>query len=218
MIPIHQVDAANKRDRVLRRSARIAQRNHQKEDKSYSSDDSDDDYIGTPEPNLSQIDKQHRPQKQRKRPVFGEIINKDRLKRRRAIVTAVSTAHASQEVKPVSLAAVHESKPIPIQGTLTLQACGQDVFYCVNFSQLPATQLPWTLTPIGNQSLKRARFSLKEDNQLVTLKKTKNLTWDDIAQHFPGRSKGSLQVRHSKLKGVRQRPRREQKPREVNNI
>lgn len=104
-----------------------------------------------------QINKQHCLQKQRKQTVFGEIINEDRSKRRRAIVTTVSTAHASQEVKPVSLAAVHESKPIRIEGTLMLRACGQDVSYCVNFSQLPATQLPLTLlTPIGNQSLKGA--------------------------------------------------------------
>lgn len=53
VIPICQVDAANKGDRVLRRSARIAQHNCQKEVKSHSSDDSDDDHIGTLEPSVA---------------------------------------------------------------------------------------------------------------------------------------------------------------------
>jgi hypothetical protein len=40
-------------------------------------------------------------------------------------------------------------------------------------------------------------FSLSEDERLVELKKRENLSWTQIAEHFPGRTKGSLQVRYS---------------------
>jgi hypothetical protein len=37
----------------------------------------------------------------------------------------------------------------------------------------------------------------KEDNLLIKLKQKDNLPWSEIAKHFPGRTKGSLQVRYS---------------------
>jgi hypothetical protein len=49
----------------------------------------------------------------------------------------------------------------------------------------------------------KLRFSLGEDALLVELKETKNLTWKQIADFFPGRSSGTLQVRYcTKLKAT----------------
>ncbi|KAK5686740.1 hypothetical protein LTR17_026879 [Elasticomyces elasticus] len=45
------------------------------------------------------------------------------------------------------------------------------------------------------------KFTIKDDALLVELKKTKNLTWKQISNFFPGRSSGTLQVRYcTKLK------------------
>lgn len=53
------------------------------------------------------------------------------------------------------------------------------------------------------------RFSNREDMLLVQLKEEKCLTWDDITRRFPGRSKGTLQVRYStKLKRTLRRSRK----------
>jgi hypothetical protein len=47
----------------------------------------------------------------------------------------------------------------------------------------------------------KLRFLSKDDVLLVELKETKNLTWKQIADFFPGRSSGTLQVRYcTKLK------------------
>ncbi|KAK4896175.1 hypothetical protein LTR49_028175 [Elasticomyces elasticus] len=45
------------------------------------------------------------------------------------------------------------------------------------------------------------KFTIEDDALLVELKKTKNLTWKQISNFFPGRSSGTLQVRYcTKLK------------------
>lgn len=47
----------------------------------------------------------------------------------------------------------------------------------------------------------KLKFSLEDDQLLVDLKEKKNLTWKQIADFFPGRSSGTLQVRYcTKLK------------------
>jgi hypothetical protein len=46
----------------------------------------------------------------------------------------------------------------------------------------------------------RTRYSTQEDELLLQLKGA-GLSWDEISEHFPERSKGTLQVRYStKLK------------------
>ncbi|KAL7755448.1 hypothetical protein ACKLNR_014546 [Fusarium oxysporum f. sp. zingiberi] len=48
----------------------------------------------------------------------------------------------------------------------------------------------------------RQRFTPEEDKLLIELKENKELTWKQIAEYFPERSSGSVQVRYStKLKG-----------------
>lgn len=47
----------------------------------------------------------------------------------------------------------------------------------------------------------KLKFTREDDALLVRLKETKNLTWKQIAEFFPGRSAGTLQVRYcTKLK------------------
>lgn len=47
----------------------------------------------------------------------------------------------------------------------------------------------------------KLKFTAEDDALLVELKETKNLTWKQIADFFPGRSSGTLQVRYcTKLK------------------
>jgi hypothetical protein len=47
----------------------------------------------------------------------------------------------------------------------------------------------------------KLKFSPEDDALLVELKETKNLTWKQIADFFPGRSSGTLQIRYcTKLK------------------
>jgi Myb-like DNA-binding domain len=47
----------------------------------------------------------------------------------------------------------------------------------------------------------KLKFSAQEDQMLVDLKENKNLTWKQIADFFPGRTSGTLQVRYcTKLK------------------
>jgi hypothetical protein len=47
----------------------------------------------------------------------------------------------------------------------------------------------------------KLKFTPEEDALLVDLKEEKNLTWKQIADFFPGRTSGTLQVRYcTKLK------------------
>lgn len=47
----------------------------------------------------------------------------------------------------------------------------------------------------------KLKFTTEDDQLLVELKEHQALTWKQIAEHFPGRSSGTLQVRYcTKLK------------------
>ena len=56
-------------------------------------------------------------------------------------------------------------------------------------------------TPASRPKGPKLKFTREDDALLVELKETKNLTWKQIADFFPGRSSGTLQVRYcTKLK------------------
>ena len=60
---------------------------------------------------------------------------------------------------------------------------------------------PGMPAPAARQYGPKLKFTSKDDALLVDLKETKNLTWKQIADFFPGRSSGTLQVRYcTKLK------------------
>jgi hypothetical protein len=55
--------------------------------------------------------------------------------------------------------------------------------------------------PSPAQKPRGPKFTPEDDQLLVDLKENKSLTWKQIAEFFPGRSSGTLQVRYStKLK------------------
>jgi hypothetical protein len=102
-----------------------------------------------------------------------------------------------------------ESKPIPVQGFLTLQNCGSDIIYCLKFSQThfasffadDQTREARRKTRRTRNSVRRVRFSQEEDALIVQLKEKMNLMWDEIedrfAEQFSYRSKSSLQGHYS---------------------
>lgn len=69
---------------------------------------------------------------------------------------------------------------------------------------------PSSITGLTNQSMPapaarprgpKLKFTTEDDQLLVDLKENKALTWKQIAEFFPGRSSGTLQVRYcTKLK------------------
>lgn len=60
---------------------------------------------------------------------------------------------------------------------------------------------PGMPAPAAKPKGPKLKFTPEDDALLVELKETKNLTWKQIADFFPGRSSGTLQVRYcTKLK------------------
>ncbi|CAL5870137.1 uncharacterized protein PFLUO_LOCUS4372 [Penicillium psychrofluorescens] len=60
---------------------------------------------------------------------------------------------------------------------------------------------PGMPTPAPRPRGPKLKFTREEDLLLVELKEIKNLTWKQIADFFPGRTSGTLQVRYcTKLK------------------
>lgn len=78
-------------------------------------------------------------------------------------------------------------------------AVSKNVECCSRHEELPIPVLHPTRT--SGQGTKGTEFSADEDELLISLKENDGLSWSEIAKHFPGRTKGSLQVRYStKLK------------------
>ncbi|KAJ6045597.1 uncharacterized protein N7446_012461 [Penicillium canescens] len=114
---------------------------------------------------------------------------------------------------------LQDIQTIPIRGFLTRQTFLSRVIYSCTFEedrQLSCPHEP-TKAPAYEESLDRAghtpqpsnkkpsayatRFLPAEDELLIELKEKRSLPWDRIMKHFPGRTRGALQVRYStKLK------------------
>ncbi|KAH8587516.1 NACHT domain-containing protein [Bisporella sp. PMI_857] len=129
-----------------------------------------------------------------------------------------------QADKTTSSLSMQESEEIPIHGYLTLKTIESKVVYCLTFSQqlLPepggTSQRQGIPRSVSSSSDRRdseqlsvhertmsrpvrnSRFSSQEDKLLLQLKR-EGLSWDEISDRFPERSKGTLQVHYStKLK------------------
>jgi hypothetical protein len=119
---------------------------------------------------------------------------------------------------------MQESEEIPVHGYLTLKTIKSKVVYCLTFSQefLPEPSgtsqrqgIPRSVSsssdrrdserlPVHERAMSRpvrnSRFSSQDDALLLQLK-GEGLSWDEISDRFPERSKGTLQVHYStKLK------------------
>ena len=138
---------------------------------------------------------------------------------------ADSANPSDQGIGQSSSVSTRESAEIPIRGFMTLKTFKSEVVYCLTFSQELSLYTHESVTGDGSQGEgrmdkgrpprrdsalcrtgKRCHFSSDDDALLVQLKEKEGLSWDEITDHFPGRSKGALQVHYcTKLK---QRPER----------
>jgi hypothetical protein len=127
-----------------------------------------------------------------------------------------------QATAATSSVSMQESEEIPIHGYLTLKSVESKVVCCLAFSQELLPEPGGTSQrqgirvsnsrdrrgserlPVQERAMSRpvrnSRFSSQEDTLLLQLKGD-GLSWDEISDHFPERSKGTLQVHYStKLK------------------
>jgi hypothetical protein len=129
-----------------------------------------------------------------------------------------------QAAAATSSSSMQESEEIPIHGYLTLKTIESKVVYCLTFSQELLPEPSGTLQSQGltrgvssssdrrdserslvqersmSRPVRNSRFSPQDDELLLQLK-GEGLSWDEISDRFPERSKGALQVHYStKLK------------------
>lgn len=111
-----------------------------------------------------------------------------------------------------------QSEEIPIRGFLTLKTFESQVIYCFSLAQDlspyaggtyisksgdrgDSEQIPRQEQTISSRPVRHSEYSPEDDKLLRHLKEDESLSWDEIAKQFPGRSKGTLQVRYcTKLK------------------
>lgn len=78
---------------------------------------------------------------------------------------------------------------------------GEDVYVADDHGPPSVVGQPGMPEPAAKPKGPKLKFTPEDDALLVELKETKNLTWKQIADFFPGRSSGTLQVRYcTKLK------------------
>jgi hypothetical protein len=121
---------------------------------------------------------------------------------------------------------LQDIETIPVRGYLTRQVLLSRVVYSFTFEEDRTTALLSNEStrspsedqgdglrcgyrarsnrrPSGCATSRRAAVLSEEDKLLMKLKQKDHLPWSEIVKHFPGRTKGSLQVRYStKLKGL----------------
>ena len=138
-------------------------------------------------------------------------------------VTANSFDTSSPETGAMSSDSPLESHEILIRGSLTLQTFQSGIVYCLKCSQgqlpfpLEIGQRPDVITSAfsgdrdgeGPSSQERtlsrhgrnSTYSADDNKLLIQLKEDDKLPWDEIAEYFPERTKGRLEVHYStKLK------------------
>ncbi len=133
-----------------------------------------------------------------------------------------SSDASSQGPAPSSSYSPLESPEIPVRGFLTFQTSQSGiVYYCFKLSQeeLPSSLVveqrqdvsssallsrssddgDWKRSPSQERTLsmpgRHSTYSEEDDKLLKELKEDKKLSWDEIAEYFPERTKGTLQVR-----------------------
>ena len=140
-----------------------------------------------------------------------------------SFATANSSYVSTPEIGATSSDSPLESHEIPIRGSLTLQTFQSGIVYCLKFSQ---EELPFPLeieqaqdvissASSGDRDRERphlqervvsrpgrhSTYSEDDDELLIQLKEKDKLPWDEIAEYFPERTKGTLQVHYcTKLK------------------
>lgn len=131
--------------------------------------------------------------------------------------SAYSFELSNQDRGPTPSTTAPQSEEIPIRRFLTLKTFKSKVIYCLSFSQELSPHPGGTyVSRSGNRGdseqpprqeqttsrpVRHSKFSPEDDKLLRRLKEDECLSWDEIAEQFPERSKGTLQVHYStKLK------------------
>ncbi|KFY46132.1 hypothetical protein V494_00590 [Pseudogymnoascus sp. VKM F-4513 (FW-928)] len=140
-----------------------------------------------------------------------------------SLAMANSSGISTPETGATSFDSPLESHEIPIHGSLTLQTFQSGIVYCLKFSQeelpfpLEIEQAQDVISCASSGDRDRERLPLRErvasrpgrhstyseddDELLIQLKEKDKLPWDEIAEYFPERTKGTLQVHYcTKLK------------------
>lgn len=209
---------------------RMASSNRKRDRDEYISDDSSDDpdgpddadYVGESGEDAHGNSVPFHRLKRARRPAVQLKPRPPRQNTKRlAVDEAVQSKVAADQTSPTSL---HDIETIPIRGFLTRQILLSRVIYSVTFeeqaehscSQRSGRATSHYENKIGSQHSKQppqkgsragkttgpTRFLSKDDQLLIELKEERSLPWKRIAEYFPGRSEGSLQVRYcTRLKG-----------------
>ncbi|KAI2676872.1 hypothetical protein LCP963914a_8167 [Penicillium roqueforti] len=209
---------------------RMASPNRKRDRDEYISDDSSDDPDGTDDADYvgesgedahGNSVPSHRLKRARPPAVQLKPRPPRQNTKRLSVDEAVQSKVAADQTSPTSL---HDIETIPIRGFLTRQVLLSRVIYSVTFEEQAehsCSQRSGRVTPhygnkIGSQHSKQppqkgsragkttrpTRILSKDDQLLIELKEERSLPWKRIAEYFPGRSEGSLQVRYcTRLKG-----------------
>jgi len=190
---------------------------HEMVDDGGTDDSNDEDYDNISDAAASEIQRPPRSRKRVKRAKDMEHNDVETPSTHSLNVSYQATAATSS-------VSMQESEEIPIHGYLTLKTIESKVVYCLTFSQELLQEpggtsqrqgIPRSVSssrdrrdserlPVQERAMSRparnSRFSSQDDKLLLQLK-GEGLSWDEISDRFPERSKGTLQVHYStKLK------------------
>ncbi|KAJ5244551.1 hypothetical protein N7489_004647 [Penicillium chrysogenum] len=120
--------------------------------------------------------------------------------KRLSVGEAVQSKVAANQTSPTSL---HDIETIPIRGrAFLLSEIRQSYTTLWKQSWQPAFQATPQKGSRAGKTTRPIRILSKDDQLLIELKEERSLPWKRIAEYFPGRSVGSLQVRYcTRLKG-----------------
>ncbi|KAJ5265168.1 hypothetical protein N7524_006186 [Penicillium chrysogenum] len=179
---------------------RMASPNRKRDRDEYISDDSSDDPDGSDDADYVGESGED---------AHGSKVPSHRLKRARRPAMQLKTRPPRQNIKRLSvdeaipskvaadqtsLTSLHEIETIPIRGRATSQ-------YENKIGSQHSKQSPKKGSRAGKMT-RPTRILSKDDQLLIELKEERSLPWKRIAEYFPERSEGSLQVRYcTRLKG-----------------
>ncbi|CAG8082004.1 unnamed protein product [Penicillium nalgiovense] len=177
------------------------------------SDDPDDsDYTDGNDSGVGDITRLPRLTKRQRRPTTTKI--QPAQARRESPHRVFSSPAPEQETaNPRPATSLQDIQTIPVRGFLTRQTfLSRDIYSCTfqedrqpcphGPTKVPAYDKNLDNTRHATQSSSKkqparaSRFLPDEDDRLI-LKEERGLPWSRIVKHFPGRTKGSLQVRYS---------------------
>jgi hypothetical protein len=179
-----------------------------------SDDAADSDYMDGNDSGVGDIARSPRLTKRQRRTATTKI--QPAQARRESPHHVFSSPAPEEEIaNPCPDTSLQDMQTIPIRGFLTRQLLLSRVIYSCTFEEdrQPSCSHGPTKAPAYEESLDKTehttqpskkkpsaratRFLPDEDELLIELKEKRSLPWKRIVKHFPGRTKGALQVRYS---------------------